>query len=751
MEEIGNIPKVSVILSVYNMEEYLRQCLDSIVCQTLDEIEIICVDDASTDTSLPILREYETQDSRVKVITQPHSGAGKARNTGLETAKGKYVSVLDADDFFEPDMLMQAYQAAEQKHADIVVFRSDQYDHAASCFEPCDYSIKPAMLPAGGTFSAADIPDRIFNIGCGWAWDKLFLRELIEKNHVRFQELRTTNDMYFVFCLYTKAERIFFLDRLLVHHRINAFRSLSVTRERSWDNFYLALKALKDKLLSDNTYERYRRSFVNWALNFSIWQIDTLSPQTSRLLIERCREEYFKQLDIIGNDRDYFYNRKEYERMRDIMNDGIKVSVIIPVYNGERWLRQCLDSVCAQTLREIEIICIDDASSDETPDILGQYKNSDSRITVIRRYEHTNAGACRNAGLELAKGEYLSFLDADDFFEPDMLEKACLTAGQSDAQICAFRCDMYNENTGAYEPCPWTMKLHEMPAYRPFSSDECAGHIFTMTSCTAWDKLFRRDFIISNGLRFQEINSCNDMLFTFSAYTKAQRIDTLNELLVHKRIGHRRVLSCGMDILWHNFYDALSALRQFLITADSYGRFKRSFINWAADFTLWNVHNHRDYYASLIRSSCRKKFFRELDLADADEEVFDNISYYHEIHRLLDEQTTFDNINDPVASVIVPVYNSENYLEQCINSLLSQTIENIEIICVDDGSTDNSPEILRQLSMNDKRVRVFSQSNSGAGTARNHGLSYARGRFIAFADSDDFFEPDMLEFCTETA
>ncbi len=751
MEQAGNRPKVSVILSIYNMEPYLRQCLDSIMAQTLDDIEIICVDDASTDASLTILREYERRDDRFRIITQPHGDAGKARNTGLDLARGKYVSVLDSDDFFEPDMLRQAYLAAEEHQADIVVFRSDQFDHAASRFEPCDYSIRADMLPEGEVFSADDIPDRIFNIGCGWAWDKLFLRELIEKHQVRFQELRTTNDMYFVFCLYTKAQRIFFLDQLLIHRRIHAFPSLSVTREQSWENFYLALRALREQLIADQTYERFRRSFVNWALNFSLWQIDTLSPSVSRQLKERCREEYFDRLDITGHDRDYFYQRSEYERMTEILSDGIKVSVIIPVYNGSRWLRQCLDSVCAQTLREIQIICIDDASTDETPAILREFEQQDDRITVIRRYEHTNAGACRNAGLALAKGEYVSFLDADDFFEPQMLANVYEAARQNDAQICAFRCDMYHEDTGSFEGCPWTLKLHQMPAHRPFSCDDCADHIFTMTSCTAWDKLFKRDFIQRHGLSFQEINSCNDMRFTFSAYTRAQRIDTLDQLLVHKRIGHQRALSCGMDILWHNFFDALSALRQFLIDHDCYARFKKSFLNWAADFTLWNVRNYRNYYASLLRSSCRRRFFKELDLADAPKEIFENPGYYQEIHRILQEQARLDSSDIPVVSVIVPVYNAERYLEQCLNSLLSQTIEQIEIICVDDGSTDHSPDMLRRFSRTDNRVKVFFQTNAGAGCARNLGLSYARGRFIAFADSDDFFEPDMLECCTETA
>ena len=105
------------------------------------------------------------------------------------------------------------------------------------------------------------------------------------------------------------------------------------------------------------------------------------------------------------------------------MMDRPKVSVIVPVYNAQSHLRQCLDSIMGQTLREIEILCVDDGSTDGSAQILEEYKGCDPRLHVIMQ-ENIGAGAARNRGLAEASGEYLSFLDADDFFEPDMLECA---------------------------------------------------------------------------------------------------------------------------------------------------------------------------------------------------------------------------------------------------------------------------------------------------------------------------------------
>ena len=119
--------KVSVIIPVFNVEDYLKQCLDSVVHQTLKDIEIICVNDSSTDKSLDILEEYAKTDWRIRVITQPNAGAGAARNKGMDVATGKYLAFLDSDDFFELNMLEKAYEMAEDEQSDLVVYKSDQY------------------------------------------------------------------------------------------------------------------------------------------------------------------------------------------------------------------------------------------------------------------------------------------------------------------------------------------------------------------------------------------------------------------------------------------------------------------------------------------------------------------------------------------------------------------------------------------------------------------------------------------------
>ena len=245
-------PKVSVILAVYNGHDVLRRCLDSILAQTLTDIEIICVDDDSKDDSLAILQEYAEKDSRVRPIHQENGGAGAARNTGMKYASGEYLSILDCDDFFEPRMLENAYRTATERSADIITFGCDFYDGKTDSFRPCYHSINRKALPDKEVFSAQDIQQDVFRLFVGWAWDKLFRREFIVREQITFQEQRTTNDMLFVFNALIRAKRVTVLDEVYAHYR-QSVGSLSVTREKSWMCFYNALMALREELSATQT------------------------------------------------------------------------------------------------------------------------------------------------------------------------------------------------------------------------------------------------------------------------------------------------------------------------------------------------------------------------------------------------------------------------------------------------------------------------------------------------------------------
>lgn len=312
--------KVSVIIPVYNVENYLKQCLDSVLNQTLKEIEIICVDDGSTDSSLSILEEYKKQDSRVKVVCQKNAGAGAARNAGLRIAEGEYLSFLDSDDFFEPDMLEEAYKKAEEYQADFVVFNSDQYHMDKKNYVSVPWVMRLKDIPPYMPFGYRQLTDNVFKTFVGWAWDKLYRRSFVLEHDLWFQEQRTSNDMLFVFSALVVAKKIAIVNKVLAHQRRGGGESLSVTREKSWHCFYDALTALKKRLIAENIYWELEQDYINYALHFSLWNLNSLAEPTHTMLQEKLCNEWFEELGIKGKTSAYFYNKKEFEQYDQLMN-----------------------------------------------------------------------------------------------------------------------------------------------------------------------------------------------------------------------------------------------------------------------------------------------------------------------------------------------------------------------------------------------------------------------------------------------
>ena len=234
--------KVSVIIAVYNTEKYLRECLDSVINQTLLDIEIICIDDGSTDGSLMILREYEARDKRIRVLTQPHSNAAVARNRGLEIAAGEYLSILDSDDFFEAAMLEDCVRALETQNADVVCFASKAFDMRTGEFIPLPTSFVEEYLPDKSAFSPEEINTKIFNAFLPNAWSKVFRRMFVEKNKIRFQNIPRSNDVRFTFSALAQADKIAVINHEYATYRMGSGSSLQQTNHATplifWDSYY---------------------------------------------------------------------------------------------------------------------------------------------------------------------------------------------------------------------------------------------------------------------------------------------------------------------------------------------------------------------------------------------------------------------------------------------------------------------------------------------------------------------------------
>ena len=537
-------PIVSVIMPVYNGETYLRQCLDSVVNQTLKEIEIICVDDGSSDRSVEILKEYAAKDERVMVLQQANAGAGAARNNGLSKASGKYLSFLDSDDFFETDMLEKAVEKIAADRADFVVFRCDHYLNDTNTFKKAAYTLKKQTLPPYMPFNFRQITDNVFKAFVGWAWDKVYDREFVMKHNLKFQEQRTSNDMLFVFSALVLAKRITCLDTVLAHQRRNNGESLSNTREKSWFCFYNALKALRDVLKEEGLYEELKKDFVNYAVHFSLWNLNTITGECYEKLYTKLHEEWFEELEVTGHDEDYFYNKTEYKQLADILRYDFKeyntkLSVVIPVYNAEKYIRQCLDSILTKQKIALEVICVDDCSTDGTPAVLKEYQDKYENVTVIRNETNLYAGTCRNKGLMAAKGQYVHFLDSDDYVVDNAYEKLYTLAKENDLDWVKTTSEGFDDETGETVENPrYSMeKMYEGFFGTLLDFQHFPKKFMDYMAVVPWNGIYKRHFLLEKNIRFNSLFCVNDRSFFVDTCVKGERMMIAREKIVRHRMN----------------------------------------------------------------------------------------------------------------------------------------------------------------------------------------------------------------------
>lgn len=188
-------PKVSIIVPVYNVEKYLNRCMESLLNQTLKDIEIVLVDDGSPDNCPQMCDEYAKRDNRVKVVHKENAGLGYARNSGLEIATGEYVAFVDSDDYVEPDMYERLYEASQHYNVQMVLCGFDRDNNG------CRTKGLVANMPSSPTVIDAradyipnligQMPNEYYSMYYGYAvWNILFSADVINKHHIRFKSER---------------------------------------------------------------------------------------------------------------------------------------------------------------------------------------------------------------------------------------------------------------------------------------------------------------------------------------------------------------------------------------------------------------------------------------------------------------------------------------------------------------------------------------------------------------------------------
>ena len=404
---------------------------------------------------------------------------------------------------------------------------------------------------------------------------------------------------------------------------------------------------------------------------------------------------------------------------------GVDISIIIPVYNTEKYLRECLDSVINQTFKNIEIICVNDGSTDNSLEVLKEYAQKDKRI-VIKQQENKKVAAARNNGYKSATGKYVYFLDSDDYlYRNNALEIIYNELETQHADVAVWGIlELIDEKFIE------SHTIHKIRAY--YNNPENFNFISLNTSTTY--KMFRKKFLDAHGITFPEkITHSEDTLFSLESHFNKPKYVFINDTLhVYRRHN------CSAT--WKNIHtntNIFKAIKQL--------ESKEIYQKQPIETKMQVVENWLKAVMHYYNTSYKTTYEQET--------VKDIIKYFSNIYdkKELEKLQIYKNllkdyiIKDKKVSIILPVYNAEKTISRCLDALISQSYQNFEIICVNDGSKDNSLDILQKYANNDKRILSFSQNNSGPAKTRNFAMNKATGTYIMFCDADDWYEKTMIE------
>lgn len=335
-----NMPKVSIVMPIFNASKFLKQSLGGLVQQTLKDIEIICVNDGSTDDSLALIKEYAFQDERIKIIDKENSGYGNTMNEGIRIATGEYIGILEPDDFADFEMYKCLYSVAKKYNADVV--KSNYYEYSQKENNDTFFEVLKGL--EYDTVSSAHQNEKIiFMRPC--IWSAIYKRSLLLDNHILFNETpgASYQDTAFAFKIWVCAQRVIFVKEAYLHYRIDNENSSVKSSGKIFsicDEFQSMQSFLNLNLENKKKFSKILQALK---LDSYTWNLGRIAPEYRPFFKDQIALELIKA-DYDGTlDKNYF----DPERW-DLVN------TYITEYKNKEILRQDEEKILKSRISELE-------------------------------------------------------------------------------------------------------------------------------------------------------------------------------------------------------------------------------------------------------------------------------------------------------------------------------------------------------------------------------------------------------------
>lgn len=458
-----------------------------------------------------------------------------------------------------------------------------------------------------------------------------------------------------------------------------------------------------------------------------------------------------------------------------------KVSVIVSVYNTEKYVQKCIDSILNQTYPNIELILIDDCSVDNSRKILRKYKNK-SNVILIENKKNSGLSYSRNIGLKNSTGEFIGYIDSDDYIDPNYYEKLVESIIEKQADIAVCDMKLYYEKTNMYQishGCEGTDKI---------------DFINNGLAASACNKLFKRNIIEKYPFAEGKVNE--DIAVVIPALVDAKKIAYVPDVYYYyvqrdnsiqnssfsekrfdifigvnstlKRIEHHKDYELYKDAI---VYNQIICLFIYVFPKIEHYRLRKKYIKKFAELSIdYNVRQNRYFWKFLSSMNFKSRIYYKLLFKFVYTKHYSLASLFIsflnffkknlkrkiipsiDIGKLIQLAQKNQKMKEIISiSVVVPNYNYERYLEERLYSILSQKVKIFEILLLDDCSTDSSrkkiDDLVQKLSPYITIKKVYNEQNSGSAFKQwEKGFRLAKGQYIWIAEADDYCDKNMLKY-----
>jgi len=432
---------LSIIIPAFNAEQTIDSCLESVLSQGLIDYEIIVVDDASTDRTLEIAECYKIRHDHIKILThKKNKGPGEARNTALKNSDATYVFFLDSDDNLVKNSLSDLIKGAEESNADMVVFNYN-------IINPDGTLIKTTKFKNHFFTNAQKVLINILkegSYGSGILCNKLYKKSIITKHHIKFPKRVYYEDMAFVFHYISVSKRILIYENTIYNYVQRTGSISNLIRSKNISDNQKIIRRIKRRLIKLNLFRKNRNEwncfYIRRNCNYMISKIkqiteeDRLSDKilhkhllslNQRIItnnIEKLKADYLVYLGDYYHGNPPFHKKSYVKKRKRNFQQQPLVSYIMPVWNREDFLPEAIQSVLIQTYRNIELLIIDDASTDDSFQIMKDFAQKDHRIRIYRNENNQGNVKSRNILISESKGDLIAFIDSDDYIHPQKTE-----------------------------------------------------------------------------------------------------------------------------------------------------------------------------------------------------------------------------------------------------------------------------------------------------------------------------------------